>query len=741
MINTRLTRLTAGLLFVAGVPLLAETKVSQEIETGVQSVDINNPEAKFQEYKEVPNGIIIENYRMDVDSDKYDMSLNINKVRQEDQSASLEYDRGGKLWLNAAYNQTPHLWSNTSRTLYTEEIPGVLILPDALQDYFQTNSGNNNTLWLNDMPSYMDAAHTQKLYTRSDKSSLNLGGAVAQGLSVDLNVSQEKKNGHQLHSFAMGRSAVIEFAKPVDQTVYDSSLALNYGSKGLNLGFTYGLNLFENDVQDLTWDNSKRLTDASGNQGRGDGTSRGRGSLQPDNLAHNAQFAAGVDLPVKSHLDAEVSYTLMKQNEELLPYTINSALGASTTTLPSNTADQQHRLWVQNYNLSNRILDSLKFGVNLRSEQLGNDSKEIQFDGHNFLDNNWLTDLDKTHRLAYRKLNLGAYADWSILRSLTLGADVNQETVNRTHREFEETDETTLTGRLNYVPVSWFKVYSRYVYADRQAKDFDLHHYFFDSTTPTEAQENQGIRRYDIAARVKNAGDIQVQTWKGPISVVLGGGLGHEKYKSGDGQLYNPYVAIDGDNQNKQYGLLETRSSSANMDILWDISKMIGVSAYYQVNLIKNTSRQNQNDVSPFDVLQDTGEDYTLVTNDRYDTVGLDVDLAPTQRTKVQLGYDLAYSRGAMDYKDLGSVVSTAQSLPETIISKQNYKIKGSVTASKDVTVSLGYLFEIYNVKDFANDNVPLIAGGDSGQTNILLGDSSQDYKAHVVTLIAKYKF
>jgi hypothetical protein len=71
------------------------------------------------------------------------------------------------------------------------------------------------------------------------------------------------------------------------------------------------------------------------------------------------------------------------------------------------------------------------------------------------------------------------------------------------------------------------------VYADRRdAKDFDLHHYYFDSTTLTEAQENQGIRRYDIAARVKNAGDVQVQTWKGPIMRCLEGGLGHEKYKS-----------------------------------------------------------------------------------------------------------------------------------------------------------------------------------------------------------------
>jgi hypothetical protein len=91
-------------------------------------------------------------------------------------------------------------------------------------------------------------------------------------------------------------------------------------------------------------------------------------------------------------------------------------------------------------------------------------------------------------------------------------------------------------------------------------------------------------------------------------------------------------------------------------------------------------------------------------------------------------------------YSDYG-ICGIKQSVPETVSSKQDYKIKGEYKATKTLSLSLGYLFELYNVKDFAHDNVPLAAGQDSNQTNILLGDSSQDYKAHVVTLMAKYKF
>lgn len=731
------------------VSAAAETRVAQEVEVGYQTVDQNNPEAKFYEYRDVPEGVVLESYSMDVDADNYDLSFGANKLTQEDQSAELSYNRRGKLWFNADYDQTPHRWSETSRTLYNEANPGNLLLPDSMQSYFQTNPGT--VTWWNTMPSTLEGSHTQKLAVRADKASFNLGGALSKALSMDLNFSQQKKTGHQMMPVALGRSYAIELARPVDETTYDSSVALNYASKGTQLGFSYGLNLYENDIQTLIWDNGKRLTDRfTAASTWGDDSAQGRASISPDNMAHNARLSAGVDLPVQSRFNADVTYTRMMQDEELLPYTINTAMNSSTNTvgfnafdaatLPTDKAGADQTLWVQDYHLSNNRIKRLTLGVKARSEQLGNDSKEITFTGHTTLDQSWSGTDEETARFTYRKLNLGGYADLNLLSSLALGVDFNQETAERTHREYKETVESTWMGRVNFTPQQWLTLRGRYINANRDAKDFEIEDYM--SSTSTFA-ENPGIRRYDIASRVRNAGDVQIQAWKGPLTLTLNGGLGHDKYKPGDGELYNPLAAVSTTNQNKQYGLLENRLANAAVDLGVDISDGVGVAVFYQLGLVSGVQRQNQNTTpnnSPV-VNQDAAYDYTLNTEERYDTLGLALDTIPTPRTGLHFGYDIHFSRGAMDYSNLGSSLSSKVSVPETKTEKQDFTVKGELRATKDVSLSLGYLFEIYNINDFATENVPLAAGQAIPQTNIMLGDSSLDYKAHVVTVMAKYKW
>lgn len=749
--TTRHIRSAVAGLLMSGIWVswaTAETQVTQELEVGLQDVNINNPEAKFEEYKDVPQGILFPFYRMDVESSNYEMSLEAKKIAQEDQSFDLNYTRNGKLNFSAGWDQTPHRWSNTSRTLYNETSSGVYEIPDDIQSYFQTNPGT--APWWNPttgMPAYLAGAHEQDLMIRRDKLSAGIGGALTDSLGLSFNFSQEKKFGNQLTPLALGRSYLTELARSVDETVYDSVLSLNYNKKSTTLGLSYGLNLFENDKEAITWDSTKRLTDrfvtGTTHTSPGTASSRGRAAMQPDNVAHNARFNGGINLSPHARLTADVTYTRMEQNEKLLPYSINSSMTFTAANLkaddpanlPSEKAERVMNLWVQDYHLVNRF-EMVSFGVKARSEQLGNNSKEITFAGHTVVDQEWDPSSEETINLSYRRRLLTGYFDWTLLRPLTLGVDYTQDVIHRTHREYEETSESSWLGRMDYRPLSWVQMRGRYTHAFRDASDFDIEHYM--SSTSTFA-ENPGIRRFDIAERVRNAGDLKIDAWRGPVTLSLNGALGHDKFKPGEENLANPSAPVSSTNQNKQYGLLENRVASGGVDLTCDVSRDFGVSTYYQYSQVRGVQRQNQNTSST--VLQNAADDYTINTNDRYDVVGVAIDVSPIQKTSVHLGYDLSYSRGAIDYSELGSAVATKQSLPETVSSKQDYSVKGEYKATQSVTVSLGYLFELYNVKDFAQDNVPLAAGEKEAQTNIMLGDSSMDYKAHVITVLAKYKF
>ncbi|MBK8872083.1 MAG: MtrB/PioB family outer membrane beta-barrel protein [Elusimicrobia bacterium] len=730
----------------------AETKVSQEIEVGLQDVNINNPEAKFEEYKDIPQGIVFPRYKLDVEAPTYELSLDAKKVTQEDQSFDLSYDRNGKLSFTAGWDQTPHRWSNTSRTLYNETSPGVYEIPDNIQADLQTST--TTAYWWSKMPGYLAGAHEQDLMVRRDKLSAGIGGTLTESIGLSFNFSQEKKFGNQLTPLALGRNYLTELARSVDETVYDSVVSFNYSQKATTVGLTYGLNLYENEKDSITWDNSKKNTDwfVNGNTHTGAGTAskQGRAAMQPDNLAHNARLNVGFDLSSHSRFTADVRYTRMEQNETLLPYSINSSMTFTSngvtnikaddpSVLPSQDAETAMDLWVQDYQLINRF-KVFSYGVKARSEQLASKSKEITFAGHTVLDQEWNTTPEETSRFSYRKHGLTGYMDWTVLRPLTLGVDYTKDFAHRTHREYTETTEDSWVGRLNYTPVSWVQMRGRYNNAYRNAKEFEIHDYMSNATT---FNENPGIRRFDIGERVRNAGDLKVDAWKGPVTLSLNGGLGHDKYKPGEENLSNPRVAISTSNQNKQYGLLENRVANAGVDLYCSLTGGIGISTFYQYSQVRGVQRQNQNTTpgnSPV-VNQDTAYDYTLNTNDRYDVVGVGLDTPPILSTTFHLGYDLAYSRGVMEYSELGSALAAKKSVPETVSSKQDYSIRGEYKATKSLSLSLGYLFELYNIKDFAQDNVPLATGQAVSQTNVNLGDSSLDYKAHVITFLTKYKF
>lgn len=755
--QTNLRKALAGLLLMAGAPLGAS--VSQELVLGVQSVDQNNPEAKFEEYRDVSKGPVIEEYSVVGESNGWDYHFQANNLREEDQSAALCLG-AGKLSLGLAYDQSPHRWSSISQTLYREESPGVLRLPDGMQGAIQTGAGTGSaatqrTNWFNLMTStYAGLAHTQDLETRQDKTGIRMDYALSDRLGARAQFAQQKKDGHKLQAFAFGRNHSVELAKPVDETAYESNLSLDYVGEKTNWGLGYGLSLYDNEIETLVWDNSKRTTDRFTGSGVTDGndSAQGRAAMQPDNASHALTMNFGVALPAQSRFRADVSYTKMVQNEEMLPYTINSLINASSATvgldahlassLPQSKVGAEQTLVVQNYDLTNQTFSKWNFGARVRSEQLGNSSDLIQFAGHSAVDQTWAssaTSAANTVRFAYRKLTFGANADYALSSKWNLSLDAAREKAIREHREYRETLEDIVTGKVSYRPVLGFSVRARVVNADRKAEEFEIEDYL--NYLGTAYAELPGMRRVDIASRHRNSGDLTVQGWRGPWSITLTGGLTHDRFRGGNGDLQgsSTVILVSTNNLPLLYGLLENRSARAGLDLTLDVSDRVGVYGFYQYEHVRGVQRSNTS--SGGSATQNAAEDWTAASTDRYDTAGLGVDTDLTAKLRVSLGYDLARSRGATDFLELGTSLATKLSPPETVTTKQDYSIRGEYQAKKDLALELGYTFERYDVSDYATDDIPMLAGSAAGQTNIFLADTIMDYRAHIVSAKIKYKW
>jgi MtrB/PioB family decaheme-associated outer membrane protein len=122
----------------------------------------------------------------------------------------------------------------------------------------------------------------------------------------------------------------VEFAAPVDDATDDLEVALNYSADTWQVGLTYFGSVFDNEYDDLNWDNPYTAAP---------GANAGQLAQPPDNESHQVSLAGSMRLPARTTLNGQVSLGHMTQNADLLPYTTNALLPVNP--LPTATADAE----------------------------------------------------------------------------------------------------------------------------------------------------------------------------------------------------------------------------------------------------------------------------------------------------------------------------------------------------------------------------------------------------------------
>lgn len=683
---------------------LAEPRVRQEINAGVQQKDVNSPEAKFEEYKEVPNGIILEHYGLKSEGESIDLELNINNARQDDQSADVVID-AAKIQVSGSWDQIPHLISKESKTLYIDDGNGNLILADPIQSDLQTGG---NSGFITNFSSFAAGAHIQELKTITRKGSLAMGYRFSDALKLDLSASEETKKGTKAQGMRIDLD-YTEFARPVDYKTYNSNVELGFAGKDVQWGFLYNFSSFKDQLDSLTVDNLIRAT------GNATNSTTGRISLEPDNHAHSVSFNGGINLPVHSRLTTMASFNYMRQNEGLLPYSANPFL--TTDYLPSERANAKSINWVQDYNLTTKPVQNFDFGLRFHSDQLNNETSELVFPGvletESVFDNTPVTNKP----FSFRKDSLAGSAGWRVAEPVRVNVKYGTEWVNRDDREIDKSQENSLNLSADYKPCVIALVRASYLNARRRMDDIEPAHIFAPNA-----------RLADISDRDRNQGDISIQMNPGKTNITLNGGLGYDKYLPGKGDLQNGNTNYI----NQMFGLVNTRFAKAGIDVDHDFSEKVGFYTYYQYQIDKSAYNLTSS-------LTNQAGIYSRREDVRYDVGGVGIRISAIKEiVDINLGYDIVRSRGNTDFTELRSSNATKINPPETTTTTQDFSVKGNVRASDNLSFGLEYLFEKYDVFDWATDGLGLIS---PTQRNVFLGDASHDYKAHVVTAKVNYRF
>jgi MtrB/PioB family decaheme-associated outer membrane protein len=708
----------------------ADSHVDGYFTAGGQGWDQSAPEAKFQEFREIPRAGFLQDYLWSYWSGKNTLSLWGNHFGQTDQINRLMLANGVRWRFDLGYQQIPHTFSLIARTPYFQSTPGTWSLPDTLQARNQANAAGY-TARMNDL---LNTAANIPLGFRTDVTSARLRSRPSQDWQVEAKGVMRQRSGQKSYAMTFGFSTAMEIPEPIRQRMVDGDLLANYQKKAFKMSVDAGVSTFENSVSTLTVDNPKRITDVNG----GDGPKQGVLDLYPDNHVIRGTVAMSYMLPKRSTLTGTFGVSEGTQDDKFLNPTSNKALPQSSAdSLPTNNGVLTRSLNAKmdqfnaDVRLASRPADKLDGALRFHYVKNDNKTDPLQFTGFAPYDVSWekriYTESDVPGNT---QMVGGADADYSLTSKVKVGATAEYRIRERTFREVEKDKESVLGARLRMHPMSALQFDARFTHGDRKLDSFNSEDYIdyvtrlavpvtgvYDSLAQVE-QAN--LRRYDVANRVQDKATA---------------GLGYMMGENLD--LGASYYYQNNDYKDSQLGLTSSKEQNIVMTGTYHASDRVDLNGAYGYDWMENLQNSRESNSATLSSNPINNWTADVSDNDVYVQAGANWAVRPEKWTL--LG-NYTFSRHQTKY-DLSNGANTAQDLPNTLYRLHQLQIEARYQLRKRTTVAARYGWEKYTTDDWATNNVPLLWPQTGAATAIFLGDSSQGYIANLVAVVVTHSF
>jgi MtrB/PioB family decaheme-associated outer membrane protein len=291
--------------------------------------------------------------------------------------------------------------------------------------------------------------------------------------------------------------------------------------------------LFHNNTSTLTWDNPTNrsnvgaggvltgpcLDSSTYNLNAGTGPCRGRFDLYPSNQAHTFTLTGTASLPLKTNFIATASYGWRLQDDDFLPFTVNSCYGSvlapscagPLTAMPRisrSSLDGDVRPTMINATFINNFFKDLGLKAGYRYYDFDNRSKRVFLPDGIIVNDQGAASGNAYYSFpyAYAKQNLNFDASYNVTRWLTAKFGYGWERMHRSYaRELLNSNEHSLGPTLDIKPTTWSLLRLSYKRSIR-----DAHNYNAGRTAEIEIDETQEdvrlsrlaeLRKFDEAAR------------------------------------------------------------------------------------------------------------------------------------------------------------------------------------------------------------------------------------------------
>ncbi len=711
--------LGAAVASLASVAALAQdATTSAEVQAGGQTVTGTHDSSKFQQYEEIPNGLILFGTAFTWDSPSgYAMNFKGENFGYDDQWASFFWGKKGQWKLSVDWSQNPRWFSNTATTLYAETQPGVFILPTAVSVGLQGGA---------DIRNYLNGSQPVELRYVRKTGKISFVYTGIEHWIFNASYQNEQRSGTEpltLGSYFSVGNNTVEIAAPVDYrtNTFNGSAEYGDGKWFFSGGFDYSK--FTNGVSSVLVDNPARYLDSTGA-----GSDFWRASLPPDNKAYNFSLAGGVNLPYHHRITANISWGRMTQDAGFLPYTANSAINALATfnpILPVASFDGRFDTFLGAFKVTGEPIQWFGYSVSYRAYEMDNKSPQIDFP--NYVAGDSVAELGGPYTndlIGYKKTTWGGEIHFDPVKQVRFGVEYTHDKIDHQFREYEDNTVKTWKGTLDLNFATW--VSFRASYSDITNDP---------GATNEDAALNDFSSQYDIWRRdTTQYNALLTLTPTSDLAVSLSTQYSKDKYPD------------------SIFGRTGCKYDNYGVDISYALGEKFSVYGSYMYEKYNYDMASEYRTTVPGNPL----DNWWNNSEDKVDTYTLGVIIKPLAN-KCEITSDFTYSKGTSAsgftyvpggaYQGDGYFPNAAGKqyfgYPDVFNKLTIWKTKFQWHFNKNLSAAVQYWWQKYEAANWATDVMqPYMAWLDpTANKSLYLSATVPDYNANIFRAFVSYKF
>jgi len=666
-----------------------------QMDLGGRVTSVTGDEARYQRYRDLRDGVAFDIPFYHRETDNWWTSLQVRSAGYRDQRYVLTAARPGKVKFRFLFDQTPTFISNDTQTPYTPRpqdngfydnlAGGTLSLPDDVQARIQADPSLVR-------PEIEALAGGYPTRIRRDSLGFDLRFDFTEHWQSKVRYLNTKKEGNIPFGAAFGFNLPIEIALPIDTRTNDFGTSLEWSNNRGMFRVGYDGSWFGQNVPTYIWDNPKRITDQTypTAYSPGDGTSRGLGTQWPSNSAYYVNFGGAYRPAPRTNLNATLSLGQSKQNEPLVPYTINTAIPPlnQLSSLDRQTADAKANIAAAIVNFVTR--PSQVFNINARYRLARFDNKTPHFERTEYVRfDNVEEEGGSPEFLGYTRNHFDVDAAYTGLRHTSFGVGYGYYGADLKERVYFKTTDNTLRASVDTVGNQYISFRAIYEHSQRRGDDFH-------AAVLEHAGEQPGMRHFDVADRDRNR--VRILT-----NLMPTGDLGVNALIAWTKDEYlNPEQP-----RANSFGLFSYKSQTYGVGFDYLPGDTVGVGASY--NFDKYDGLSQSRSASPGPQFDDPDRNWTTDEEQKGHSFLAYVELPNLiQDTELRFDYDYSKYRGMYlyttgpGYSPTPSAPGRVAQLPALMQEDNRFTVDLRYFIRSNVAIGFAYWYDDYTVEDWA---------------------------------------